>query len=329
MHQKSLEFIPKSPRLFYFPPGNSHRWWEKIFIADLSFIEGNRDGSPFERISCRVFAHGWWYFRSCKPFARNLRLLLISLFSWHWRGEGLRSFRRVNLLISASVLASLGLLENSSVILVASMLISPLMVCMEGRRGKSSREVGVLGTDLGDCLWILHSWSFVMASWSSVRVFRAVHLCVMRWDFRDRCSWNRCPCLLGFLIGLGTSVWETSWGSTTSFPTPEMKARYGRLREEISTNVFHSQWWSNAVISGSYDCFTIRSWRSIIGPRRKCRSDCSVHRIEGWLIRSCSFRFLSRCRYISIPAPTSSEFGITFFFALASSLILLLLRVFF
>jgi hypothetical protein len=30
---------------------------------------------------------------------------------------------------------------------------------------------------------------------------------------------------LGFLIGLGTSVWETNWGSTTSFPTPEMKAR--------------------------------------------------------------------------------------------------------
>ncbi len=30
----------------------------------------------------------------------------------------------------------------------------------------------------------------------------------------------------GFLIGLGTSVWETNWGSTTSFPTPEMKARY-------------------------------------------------------------------------------------------------------
>jgi hypothetical protein len=32
--------------------------------------------------------------------------------------------------------------------------------------------------------------------------------------------------LCGFLIGLGTSVWETNWGSSTSFPTPEMKARY-------------------------------------------------------------------------------------------------------
>jgi hypothetical protein len=33
----------------------------------------------------------------------------------------------------------------------------------------------------------------------------------------------------GFLIGLGTSVWETNWGSTTSFPTPEMKARYSKF----------------------------------------------------------------------------------------------------
>ncbi|CAF4748229.1 unnamed protein product, partial [Rotaria magnacalcarata] len=45
------------------------------------------------------------------------------------RSQSLITFDFVVLVILASILAILGLLENSSVILVASMLISPLMVC--------------------------------------------------------------------------------------------------------------------------------------------------------------------------------------------------------
>lgn len=107
------------------------------------------------------------------------------------RSQSSITFDFVVLVIIASVLASLGLLENSSVILVASMLISPLMG-------------PILAIVFGLCIHDRSLWR------SGVRSeFFGLFVCLT----------------CGFFIGLVTSIFETKWGSSTSFPTPEMKAR--------------------------------------------------------------------------------------------------------
>ncbi|UJR18300.1 hypothetical protein I4U23_005203 [Adineta vaga] len=107
------------------------------------------------------------------------------------RDASVLSFDFVLLLSLASMLAAVGLLENSSVILVASMLVSPLMnpimaiVFGVSVREKSLWRQGVRNELIG------------------------LILCIV---------W-------GFIIGLCTTFAGTTWGSSSSFPTPEMKAR--------------------------------------------------------------------------------------------------------
>ncbi|CAF4492444.1 unnamed protein product [Rotaria socialis] len=101
------------------------------------------------------------------------------------------SFDFIVLLSLASMLAGFGLLENSSVIIVASMLVSPLMNPIMGIVfGLSVRE---------HSLWQRGIRNELIG----------LALCI----------------LWGFLIGLCTTHVETRWGSSTSFPTSEMKSR--------------------------------------------------------------------------------------------------------
>ena len=125
-----------------------------------------------------------------------------------------------------SVLASLGLFENSSVILVASMLISPLMVSGDSQREKECAKAlcSLPGPYSGDRLRALYSWSIVVESRSSSGISRPVRLRLVRYVQRRADAIAR-YLFSGFIIGLVTSIWETKWGSSTSFPTPEMKAR--------------------------------------------------------------------------------------------------------
>ncbi|CAF4582900.1 unnamed protein product [Rotaria sp. Silwood1] len=89
------------------------------------------------------------------------------------------------------MLAGVGLLENSSVTIVASMLVSPLMNPIMGIVfGLSVRE---------HSLWQRGIRNELIG----------LTLCI----------------LWGFIIGLCTTHAETRWGSSTSFPTSEMKTR--------------------------------------------------------------------------------------------------------
>ncbi|CAF0817555.1 unnamed protein product [Adineta ricciae] len=119
------------------------------------------------------------------------------------RAQSAITFDFIVLLTLASILASLGLLEDSSVILVASMLISPLMG-------------PILAIVFGFCI---HDRSLRRAGLRAE--FIGLFVCLT----------------CGFLIGLGTSVWETNWGSTTSFPTPEMKARGDLTRLSVGSMI--------------------------------------------------------------------------------------------
>ncbi|CAF1547769.1 unnamed protein product [Adineta ricciae] len=107
------------------------------------------------------------------------------------RDASVLSFDFVLLLSLASMLAAVGLLENSSVILVASMLVSPLMNPIMGI---------VFGVSIHEkSLWRQGVQNELIG----------LILCI----------------LWGFFIGLCTTHAETNWGSSSSFPTPEMKAR--------------------------------------------------------------------------------------------------------
>ncbi|CAF3929346.1 unnamed protein product [Adineta steineri] len=119
------------------------------------------------------------------------------------RAQSSITFDFVVLVTLASILATLGLLENSSIILVASMLISPLMG-------------PILAIVFGLCIHDRSLWKAGLRS-----EFFGLFICVS----------------CGFLIGLGTSVWETNWGSTTSFPTPEMKARGDLTRLSVGSMI--------------------------------------------------------------------------------------------
>ncbi|CAF1225266.1 unnamed protein product [Adineta steineri] len=101
------------------------------------------------------------------------------------------SFDFVLLICLASVLAAFGLLENSTVIIVASMLVSPLMNPILGI---------VFGLSVRDqSLW--------------------------RHGLRNEIIGLIICTTCGFIIGLFTTIFETKWGSSTSFPTSEMKSR--------------------------------------------------------------------------------------------------------
>ncbi|CAF3710169.1 unnamed protein product [Adineta steineri] len=101
------------------------------------------------------------------------------------------SFDFVLLICLASMLAAFGLLENSTVIIVASMLVSPLMNPILGIVfGLSVRE---------HSLW--------------------------KRGFRNELIGLIICITCGFIIGLFTTFAETKWGNSTSFPTSEMKSR--------------------------------------------------------------------------------------------------------
>ncbi|CAM4868532.1 unnamed protein product [Rotaria socialis] len=119
------------------------------------------------------------------------------------RSQSSITFDFVVLVILASILAILGLLENSSVILVASMLISPLMG-------------PILAIVFGLCI---HDRSLLKTGLRSE--FLGLFICVS----------------CGFLMSLGTSTWETGWGSTTSFPTAEMTARGDLTRLSVGSMI--------------------------------------------------------------------------------------------
>ncbi|CAF2119061.1 unnamed protein product [Rotaria magnacalcarata] len=101
------------------------------------------------------------------------------------------SFDFVLLICLASMLAAFGLLENSAVIIVASILVSPLMNPILGFVfGLSVRE---------HSLW--------------------------RRGLRNELIGLIICITCGFILGLLITFAETKWGSSTSFPTPEMKSR--------------------------------------------------------------------------------------------------------
>ncbi|CAF1032963.1 unnamed protein product [Adineta ricciae] len=101
------------------------------------------------------------------------------------------SFDFVLLICLASMLAAFGLLENSTVIIVASMLVSPLMNPILGVVfGLSVREHSLWRRGLRNELI-------------------GLIICIS----------------CGFILGLFTTFAETKWGSSTSFPTAEMRSR--------------------------------------------------------------------------------------------------------
>ncbi|CAF2870627.1 unnamed protein product [Rotaria sp. Silwood2] len=107
------------------------------------------------------------------------------------RASTVLSFDFVLLICLASMLAALGLLENSTVIIVASMLVSPLMNPILGFVfGLSVREHSLWRRGLRNELI-------------------GLVICIS----------------CGFILGLLTTFAETKWGASTSFPTPEMKSR--------------------------------------------------------------------------------------------------------
>ncbi|CAF0713227.1 unnamed protein product [Adineta steineri] len=99
--------------------------------------------------------------------------------------------------VLASLIAGLGLLENNTVILVASMLVSPLMGPIMGF------VIGIRVLDKK--LWLS--------------------------GIKSECTGIVVAVLTGFLFGLCTTWSETKWGSSASFPTDEMRSRgdYRRL----------------------------------------------------------------------------------------------------
>ncbi|CAF0763726.1 unnamed protein product [Rotaria sordida] len=107
------------------------------------------------------------------------------------RASTVLSFDFVLLICLASMLAALGLLENSTVIIVASMLVSPLMNPILGFVfGLSVREHSLWRRGLRNELI-------------------GLIICIS----------------CGFILGLLTTFAETKWGASTSFPTSEMKSR--------------------------------------------------------------------------------------------------------
>ncbi|CAF1087113.1 unnamed protein product [Adineta steineri] len=107
------------------------------------------------------------------------------------RGQTLFSFDFLLLTILASIIALIGLLEDNSVILVASMLVSPLMG-------------PILGIVFGLCIGDSKLWKVGLKT-EAIGLFVAI--------------------LTGFIVGLCTTWSETKWGSSTSFPTNEMRSR--------------------------------------------------------------------------------------------------------
>ncbi|CAF0719459.1 unnamed protein product [Adineta ricciae] len=107
------------------------------------------------------------------------------------RGQTLFSFDFLLLTILASIIALLGLLEDNSVILVASMLVSPLMG-------------PILGIVFGLCIGDSRLWKVGLKT-EAIGLFVAI--------------------LTGFVVGLCTTWSETRWGSSDSFPTHEMRSR--------------------------------------------------------------------------------------------------------
>ncbi|CAF4750234.1 unnamed protein product [Rotaria sp. Silwood1] len=107
------------------------------------------------------------------------------------RGQTLFSFDFLVLTILASIIASMGLLEDNSVILVASMLVSPLMG-------------PILGIVFGLCISDSTLWKVGLRT-------EAIGLLI--------------TIVTGFIVGLCTTWSEIKWGSSTSFPTHEMRSR--------------------------------------------------------------------------------------------------------
>ncbi|CAF1202257.1 unnamed protein product [Rotaria sordida] len=107
------------------------------------------------------------------------------------RGQTLFSFDFLLLTILASIIASMGLLEDNSVILVASMLVSPLMG-------------PILGIVFGLCISDSTLWKVGLRT-------EVIGLLI--------------TIFTGFIVGLCTTWSEVKWGSSTSFPTHEMRSR--------------------------------------------------------------------------------------------------------
>ncbi|CAF4074464.1 unnamed protein product [Rotaria sp. Silwood2] len=158
-------------------------------IESTSNLDDGCQTIPFEDSALKSRTHN--YIDTSK-FKKSVRARLMV----HQVVAGIRaatelSFDFIVLLSLASMLAGFGLLENSSIIIVASMLVSPLMNPIMGIVfGLSVRE---------HLLWQRGIRNELIG----------LFLCI----------------LWGFVIGLCTTHAETRWGSSTSFPTSEMKAR--------------------------------------------------------------------------------------------------------
>jgi len=113
------------------------------------------------------------------------------------RNKSIFTFDYVFFCILASMISGLGLLEDNTVILVASMLVSPLMA-------------PIMGFLIGVRIREKKLWVAGLVSESAGIIISV---------------------LTGFVLGLCTTWSETKWGSSESFPTNEMRTRgdYRRL----------------------------------------------------------------------------------------------------
>lgn len=129
------------------------------------------------------------------PFKKSIkaRMLVTQVFN-NVRDNAQFTFDYLVLCVVASVLACLGLVENSSVILVASMLVSPLMGPILGgtfgtvMHNKSLRNLGIKNELIGLLICLISGLLF------------------------------------GFVSG-SVDIKGANWGSTDSWPTDEMKSR--------------------------------------------------------------------------------------------------------
>ncbi|XP_064617183.1 uncharacterized protein LOC135481265 [Liolophura sinensis] len=133
---------------------------------------------------------------SMEEFRKSIKSrLLVAEVVESVKGNSRLTFDYIVLIVLASMIACMGLVENSSVILVASMLVSPLMgPIMAGTFGiviKNSelKRMGIKNELIG------------------------LTLCVA------------CGILCGIVFGLCVAIPGNHWGSSTEWPTIEMKSR--------------------------------------------------------------------------------------------------------
>ncbi|XP_053393799.1 uncharacterized protein LOC123525503 [Mercenaria mercenaria] len=170
-------------------PSSVHEWVEPEVEDKLTNVEGADEDSPGKKKEDEEQVHKESQFKK----SVKSRLLVAQVVK-SVKANALFTFDYLVLLILASIIACIGLVENSSVVLVASMLISPLMgpilAATFGQviRKKDLRDLGLKSE------------------------MKGLALCLV----------------VGFTFGLisgGVGLHGAIWGSSDSYPTMEMRSR--------------------------------------------------------------------------------------------------------